>query len=370
VYNIYRYLTLTHALAFVSQVRRTWPDWSIDRPITLTHHHHHHPSPFHPSPSPFTLTLHLDPSPSPSPFNTLTIHHHPLLSPFTLQPHPSPTPSKHHHPLLSPVTLTFTLHPHVSFTPPQGNYPALELLHSNDWVTVGLATAGEAEVLASTPKEVRDTVTISWLARAVTQGQEKGLLSKLGASTVNAMVHELRMFCATTPSISAMKQPNLWSSLMNVVVNLLLLLYLVGLPFTCFSYDSGAVQYFTISTSAILTFPWICMGALIEWSQTMWIERTSICMPRACSSCMCNSMAHECATAWLMDVHDQCIWYRLVAPFHSKRDSLNVDGLICWSERIIFTNMRTCFSAAVGGSGPAKFAGHWSNLRLSDSSIC
>ena len=49
------------------------------------------------------------------------------------------------------------------------------------------------------------------------------------------------------------------------------------------------------------------------------------------------------------------VWYRLLEPFHAQRDAINIDGLICWSERIIFTNMRMAFSAAVGGSGPSEF---------------
>jgi len=191
-----------------------------------------------------------------------------------------------------------------------GKAYTLSLIDPRDWAKTGLTTPAESEVLAKTPPELRETVVISWIARGVSYGAEKNLLNPTSANSINLMVHELRMFIATTPAIHLTKQPNMWSSLMQLVVNLLLLLYVVGIPFTCFSYDKGTVQYFTIAMASLMTFPWICMLVLIEW---------------------------------------------LNDPFSAKRDAFNADGLICWSERITFTNMRTVFSAAAGGGGPTEF---------------
>jgi len=192
-----------------------------------------------------------------------------------------------------------------------GKERTLALLEDSDWVKLGLTTQEESDALAKTPFELRDVLVLSWIGQSVQHGFTSNLLASERASAIDLMLHELRMYIATTGAIAMTKQPNLWASLMNMVVNLLLLLYLVGLPFTCFTYDSGFMQYFTIITSALLTFPWVCMGALIQW---------------------------------------------LTEPFHSKRDAMNIDGLVCWSERVTFTQMRMPFSEAMGGRGPASMS--------------
>ena len=62
--------------------------------------------------------------------------------------------------------------------------------------------------------------------------------------------------------------------------------------------NAGVVQLLPLGTCAVLTFPWVAINALIAF------------------------------------VHD---------PYSAQQDAFNVDGLVTWTERVLFTSMRARF---------------------------
>jgi len=170
------------------------------------------------------------------------------------------------------------------------------VLLPSDLVTLGLATDAEALTLEHTESCFRMDVTVAWISAALQKGMTDGLLHGASQSALYTHLSHLRMWSANIGTITVTNQPNSWSSLMKIVVDMLTMLFVLGGPITSFDYKKHNFQWFAILYSSVGTFPWIAMGALID---------------------------------------------RLHNPYRvGQFDAFNVDGIITWSERVLFTNMR------------------------------
>ena len=82
---------------------------------------------------------------------------------------------------------------------------------------------------------------------------------------------------------------------LRMVCDMLVLMFVIGNPFVNFVYASGSFQYLVVLFTMLLTMPWQCASALIR---------------------------------------------TLSNPFESSHDMLNVDALICSTERTTFQGLR------------------------------
>ena len=179
-----------------------------------------------------------------------------------------------------------------------GKCPWFSEVSMQQLVALGLATEEEATLLEHTPSLFRMDTVVSWLSRDLQAGMRDGTLDRASKGVLFQHLSHLRMWSADLAAITSTAQPNLWTALMRILLDLLILLFVVGSPFRFFLYDAGALQTNLVLCSFALVFPWVCVGTLIEWMQD---------------------------------------------PYTNVVDGFNPDGLVCWSERVIFTNMRATF---------------------------
>lgn len=165
-------------------------------------------------------------------------------------------------------------------------------------VLLGLATDEEASLLKHTPNLFRMDTVISWLCRDLQAGMRDGTLDRASKGVLFQHLSHLRMWAADLAAITSTAQPNLWTALMKILLDVLVLLFVVSSPFRFFTYDAQAVQMFVLLCTFTLVFPMVCVSTLIVWMQD---------------------------------------------PYSNKVDGFNPDGLVAFSERVIFTNMRSAF---------------------------
>ena len=180
-------------------------------------------------------------------------------------------------------------------------------------VSLGLATDEEASLLEHTPNLFRMDTVVSWLSRDLQAGMRDGTLDRASKGVLFQHVSHLRMWAADLAAITSTAQPNLWTALMKILLDVLVLLFVVSSPFRFFTYDAQAVQMFVLLCTFTLVFPMVCVSTLIVWMQD---------------------------------------------PYSNKVDGFNPDGLVTWSERVIFTNMRAAFHSEEARSrfpSPVRF---------------
>ena len=180
-------------------------------------------------------------------------------------------------------------------------------------VSLGLATEEEASLLEHTPNLFRMDTVAAWLSRDLQAGMRDGTLDRASKGVLFQHVSHLRMWAADLAAITSTAQPNLWTALMKILLDVLVLLFVVSSPFRFFTYDAQAVQMFVILCTFTLVFPMVCVSTLIVWMQD---------------------------------------------PYSNKVDGFNPDGLVTWSERVIFTNMRAAFHSEEARSrfpSPVRF---------------
>ena len=180
-------------------------------------------------------------------------------------------------------------------------------------VSLGLATEEEASLLEHTPNLFRMDTVAAWLSRDLQAGMRDGTLDRASKGVLFQHVSHLRMWAADLAAITSTAQPNLWTALMKILLDVLVLLFVVSSPFRFFTYDEQAVQTFVILCTFTLVFPMVCVSTLIVWMQD---------------------------------------------PYSNKVDGFNPDGLVTWSERVIFTNMRAAFHSEEARSrfpSPVRF---------------
>ena len=180
-------------------------------------------------------------------------------------------------------------------------------------VSLGLATEEEASLLEHTPNLFRMDTVAAWLSRDLQAGMRDGTLDRASKGVLFQHVSHLRMWAADLAAITSTAQPNLWTALMKILLDVLVLLFVVSSPFRFFTYDEGEVQMFVLLCTFTLVFPMVCVSTLIVWMQD---------------------------------------------PYSNKVDGFNPDGLVTWSERVIFTNMRAAFHSEEARSrfpSPVRF---------------
>jgi len=179
-----------------------------------------------------------------------------------------------------------------------GKCPWFSEVSMHQLVPLGLATEEEASLLEHTPSLFRMDTLVSWICRDLQAGMRDGTLDRVSKGVLFQHLSHLRMWAADLAAITSTAQPNLWTALMSILLDALILLFVVGSPFRFFVYDAHAVQVNIVLCTFALVFPWVCVGTLIVWMQD---------------------------------------------PYTNVVDGFNPDGLVCWSERVIFTNMRATF---------------------------
>ena len=180
-------------------------------------------------------------------------------------------------------------------------------------VSLGLATEEEASLLEHTPNLFRMDTVAAWLSRDLQAGMRDGTLDRASKGVLFQHVSHLRMWAADLAAITSTAQPNLWTALMKILLDVLVLLFVVSSPFRFFTFDEGEVQMFVLLCTFTLVFPMVCVSTLIVWMQD---------------------------------------------PYSNKVDGFNPDGLVTWSERVIFTNMRAAFHSEEARSrfpSPVRF---------------
>ena len=180
-------------------------------------------------------------------------------------------------------------------------------------VSLGLATEEEASLLEHTPNLFRMDTVAAWLSRDLQAGMRDGTLDRASKGVLFQHVSHLRMWAADLAAITSTAQPNLWTALMKILLDVLVLLFVVSSPFRFFTFDEGEVQMFVLLCTFTLVFPMVCVSTLIVWMQD---------------------------------------------PYSNKVDGVNPDGLVTWSERVIFTNMRAAFHSEEARSrfpSPVRF---------------
>merc|ERR1712014_507081 len=124
-------------------------------------------------------------------------------------------------------------------------------------VSLGLLTDVEARCLIPAQNKMRDTV-LAWLSQEIQRALRTGLIHTSCAVTCLDQLARLRGKMAAFHDTFTLNQPNMFASLMTVVVDMLVLLFVIGSPFTMFVYDVGCFQYWAVIFAFCLSSPWTC----------------------------------------------------------------------------------------------------------------
>jgi len=186
----------------------------------------------------------------------------------------------------------------------KAKHPWLEALSMDDLVTLGLLTADEARCLAPAKNKMRDT-SLAWLSREIQIALRQGLIHSSCTVTCLDQLARLRGKMAAFHDMFTMNQPNLFASLMKIVVDMLVLLFVSGSPFTMFVYETGCFQVYVVFFTVFLSLPWISCMEIIKI---------------------------------------------IINPFNGRLDFLNVDSVMGSTEQVAFHNLRVGFDFPVEDS--------------------
>jgi len=170
-------------------------------------------------------------------------------------------------------------------------------LTSEDYVSLGLMTPEEAQILEPMDNMMRDCV-VGWLSCEVQSAIEKGICERSMAVSCIDNVGYLRGKCASFHDMFETNHPNTWATLMQAVVDMLICIYVVGTALTAFNYEQGCFQPFCLIFTIFLSLPFLC-----------------------CSR----------------------IFRQLSNPYVGRHDTLSVDALMSSTEQSIFATLRSKF---------------------------
>jgi len=173
----------------------------------------------------------------------------------------------------------------------------LSELTSGHIVSLGLLTPEEVKILEPMKNKMRDTV-LGWISCEVQSALEKGICERSMACPCIDNIGYLRGKCAAYHDQFDTNHPNMWASLMQTVVDMLVGLYAVGTPLTAFVYELGCFQPYCLAFTIFLSFPFLCCSRLLR---------------------------------------------QLSNPYHGSHDIFNVDSLMASSEQCIFGSLRSKF---------------------------
>lgn len=179
--------------------------------------------------------------------------------------------------------------------------PWLQALSMDDFVVLGLLTDAEKQFIMASKNKMRDT-GLAMLSAEIQLGLNHGLIHTSCTVTCLDQLARLRGKMAAYHDMFTVNQPNVFASLMFVVVDMLVYLFIVGSSYTMFVFELGCFQHYVFVFAAFLTLPWIC----------------------------CMDMINV--------VRD---------PYSSYADMFNVDSLMGSSEQVAFHNLRVRFDFPV-----------------------
>jgi hypothetical protein len=105
----------------------------------------------------------------------------------------------------------------------------LEALEWRDFVALGLLTPKETEILGAVALVAQRETLVGWIARDMYEGVKDNWLCHKVKCT---LATDIRGWIGGFQALCMVGQPNLWSALMKFVVDLLILMFVVGNPFT------------------------------------------------------------------------------------------------------------------------------------------
>jgi len=172
--------------------------------------------------------------------------------------------------------------------------PWFKAMALQDLVEVGLLTAAELPFLERMESSKQE-VLVSWVAKEMFEGIDSGLLvPSLRVEKTN----DVRGGLGTLSANLIVNQPNLWAALMTLVCDLLIVMFVIGNPFTHFIYEMGPFQLYAFLYTLFQSIPYMCAHMLVQ---------------------------------------------TLANPYVGHHDTFNTDSVIAWGERTCFTNLRCKF---------------------------
>lgn len=142
--------------------------------------------------------------------------------------------------------------------------PGLKAVKEEDFVTMGLLTRKELQVISPMQNKKRDAL-FGLLMSTVQQGVTKKILSAGFEIELSRCVCKLRSDCAGFHDNFIRFRPNIFTSVMQVVVDILLFLYAIGTPFTLVEIPGcECFQIWTILAVFLLVFPIITTHSMVK----------------------------------------------------------------------------------------------------------
>ena len=167
-----------------------------------------------------------------------------------------------------------------------------KLLTMTDFVELGLLTNEELKLLLPADNKKHEVV-ISWIVVTIQAGMREGLLKDSEKVLEDAC--SIRGKLGSFNHHFALGEPNLWTALMKLVCDLLIMMFVIGAAFDSFLYQLGSFQTYVVLFSIFLAVPWLCAQRLVTLLEN---------------------------------------------PFDSYHDMFNTDALVANTERTIFLNLR------------------------------
>ena len=174
-------------------------------------------------------------------------------------------------------------------------------LVKQDYVDLGLLTQAEADIIYK--GQQKRNVVASLISALIASGCDEGLINPLCYHNALENLAELRIRGASILGKIETNKPNMWTLLMKILTDILILIYAVGAPFTALVHPAAfdCFQLWVILSSFFLVLPLLCANRVIE---------------------LLNS-----------PYNDQ-------GPLH---DRYSVDCMLCCAEEQIFDTMRVTF---------------------------
>ena len=132
----------------------------------------------------------------------------------------------------------------------------------DDYVALGLLLPEEKSIL----KDAANTLALAHalISRKVQFAVKEGLILSSCSTTALRNIAAFRGISTGLDVTLHLDQPSTWTALMSLVVDLLVLLYVFGTPFTAFVFEVGCFQVYVVMFSFLLTLPWICLMELLR----------------------------------------------------------------------------------------------------------
>jgi len=191
--------------------------------------------------------------------------------------------------------------------------PWLHEVTLEDLIGIGLLHEDESRLLVSVAsaasaklgERVRDygndvdkaTTVLAWISAELQQAA----FYKVTSGSFPKLLGDMRKATLDFHHSFIINQPNLWATLMKFVVDSLVFLYVLSAPFTAFLFEAGCMQPFVFFSTFFLCLPYLCSSTLLE--------RLNTPFPRN---------------------HDS----------HNYHDVYNLDGLMCSTEKAVFSALR------------------------------